>query len=215
MKQNIYIISGLGADHRVFQLIDFKGYNPVFIKWINPSPNESLISYAQRLATQIIDNNPVIIGISFGGMLATEINEFKDPKTTIILSSIKSKNEIPQLYRLVGKLKLHKVLPLTIFKTPTMMTYWLFGAKKQFSRKLLKQILKETDSYFLKWAIDKIVGWTNNVDNSNIIHIQGSKDRILPAKYIKNKIIVKDGGHLMVLEDANKVSTIIHECLHT
>ncbi|TGL60040.1 alpha/beta hydrolase, partial [Leptospira sarikeiensis] len=34
--KNIYLISGLGADERVFRNIDFKGENPKYIRWIDP-----------------------------------------------------------------------------------------------------------------------------------------------------------------------------------
>lgn len=45
------------------------------IEWIEPLPNETIEQYAKRLAQCIDTSQPyVIIGVSFGGLIATEIN---------------------------------------------------------------------------------------------------------------------------------------------
>ena len=69
----VYFISGLGADYRVFSLLELSFCEPVFIGWIKPQPNESLPHYAARLLEQIPETSPIIVGISFGGMLVTEM----------------------------------------------------------------------------------------------------------------------------------------------
>lgn len=78
MKKRIYILNGLGADERVFQLLDFSDFSPIFIQWIIPEQNESIENYASRLLQQIDTPNPLILGLSFGGMMATEISKLID-----------------------------------------------------------------------------------------------------------------------------------------
>ena len=70
-----YFIPGLAADKRVFRHIQLPGnFTPVFLEWIAPIKDETLPQYAYRLAEQIEINEPfIIIGLSFGGMLAVEI----------------------------------------------------------------------------------------------------------------------------------------------
>ena len=69
----VYFISGLGADKTVFQLLDLSYCEPVFIDWIKPAKKEPLKAYALRLkAEKNMPDNAVIVGLSFGGMLATE-----------------------------------------------------------------------------------------------------------------------------------------------
>ena len=53
MSEHIYLISGLGADERVFQNLDFGRLKPTFIKWIEPIKNETIEEYALRLSLQI------------------------------------------------------------------------------------------------------------------------------------------------------------------
>lgn len=105
MKE-IFLISGLGADKRVFDYLDLSEYKAFHIRWIDPHPKESIESYATRLLVQITKQKPVLIGISFGGMMAIEIGKLIDTEKIIIISSAKSKKDIPSGY-LGRKLKLH------------------------------------------------------------------------------------------------------------
>ena len=73
MTKELYIFSGLGADERVFQRIDFSGFSTTFIKWIVPQDKETIENYATRLLDQITTTKPTLIGLSFGGLIAVEI----------------------------------------------------------------------------------------------------------------------------------------------
>jgi len=100
--KKVYFISGLGADKRVFSFLDLSFCVPVFIEWITPLKKESLESYALRLSKNIPEINPTIVGISFGGMLATEIAKANPDIKAIIISSNKTSAELPNLFR-IGK----------------------------------------------------------------------------------------------------------------
>ena len=73
MTKELYIFSGLGADERVFQRLDFPGFSTTFIKWIVPQDKETIENYATRLLDQITTTNPTLIGLSFGGLIAVEV----------------------------------------------------------------------------------------------------------------------------------------------
>jgi len=74
----VYFISGLGADERVFQFLDLSEIEHRFIKWNVPQKNESLPSYCKRLTEQInVQQEVILIGISFGGMIAQEITKVR------------------------------------------------------------------------------------------------------------------------------------------
>ena len=80
----VYIFSGLGADHRAFDTIDFGDLPIEHITWIKPKNNESIQSYAKRISSKLTDEKPILIGLSFGGMLLMEIAKIK-PYQKIIL----------------------------------------------------------------------------------------------------------------------------------
>jgi pimeloyl-ACP methyl ester carboxylesterase len=211
MTKALYLFSGLGADERVFQRLDFSGFTVVFIQWLVPRDQETMEQYAARLLDQIPTTKPTLIGLSFGGMIAVEVARLIDTERVILISSAKTKSEIPIYYRLAGKLNLHKLLPTALLKRSNFITDWFFGVNSAFEKQLLKQILADTDPAFLKWAIDKVVKWKNQAPTPNLFHIHGTSDRILPAGFVASDAIVKDGGHFMIGNKAQDLNQILRQ----
>jgi pimeloyl-ACP methyl ester carboxylesterase len=213
LKKNIYLISGLGADERVFQNLNFGSYEPKFIHWIEPKHNESLKEYAVRLSEQIETTNPIVLGVSFGGMLAIEIGKRIDCQQVILVSSAKTKHDIPFIYRLFGQMGLHKLMPTALLKQANILTYWLFGMTTKSEKELLKSILHNTDSIFLKWAINAIVHWNNEEMVEKAVHIHGNSDHVLPISCIKNiDFRIENGGHLMIFNQAEAINNTLVKC---
>lgn len=213
MKKNIYIISGLGADERVFQRIDFQEYSPVFIQWITPKEKESISAYAQRLREQIHDSKPILMGLSFGGMMAIEISKQIETEKIILFSSAKTRFELPFYFRWIGFLKLHKLVPTRILKWPNAFSNWIFGASSGFEKGILKIILTETEPNYLKWSVNTILTWKNEFIPTNVTHIHGTNDHILPIRFVKSDIQIKDGGHFMLLNKTEEINLILSNLL--
>jgi len=209
--REIYLLSGLGADKRVFDFVDFTGFKVNHIDWVDPFDNESIESYANRLLGQIKTNRPIIIGVSFGGMISVEIAKQIETEKVIIISSAKTKFDVPLYFRIVGHLKLNKLIPTKALKTVNGLTYWFFGTKTKEENELLRAIVKETDSRFLKWAVDKIANWRNTTLLTNLTHIHGTTDKILPLKNADFK--VANGGHLMIMNKGAEIGGLIRKII--
>jgi hypothetical protein len=130
---NIYLISGLGADKRVFSKLVFSASHVIkHIAWISPISNEDLSSYARRLSMQINEAEPFcLVGVSFGGMIAVELNKVMKPLQTIIIFSASTNAQIPWYYKIVGRFKIYTLVPIRILKAPTALTFWFFGTKTE------------------------------------------------------------------------------------
>ncbi|RZK01492.1 MAG: alpha/beta hydrolase [Flavobacterium sp.] len=211
--KKIYIFSGLGADKRVFKYLDFSDYDATFIDWIEPEVNEPIEEYAKRLTQQIPALKPILIGLSFGGIMATEVAKHIETEKIILIASAKTKSEIPFYYRWSGALKLHKLIPTPLMKQANFFSFWLFGIKTKEDKKLLTAILNDTDPKFLKWAINAIVNWKNTSQSNNIKHIHGSADKILPMKYVNYDIEVEGGGHFMTINKSKELNQILNNLL--
>lgn len=214
MKKELYIFSGLGADERVFQLLDFSDFKTTFIKWIIPYNKETIEGYTTRLLDQIKTTKPIIIGLSFGGLIAVEIAKQIETEKVILIASAKTKKEIPFYFRFAGKLRLHKLVPIRLLKSSNFITNWFFGASSTFDKQLLKQILIDTNPIFLKWAIDKVARWRNQEQTKNVFHVHGTSDRILPYSFVKCNLGIQNGGHFMTLNKSNELNTILCQQLH-
>lgn len=201
----VYTISGLGADQRVFDFLKLN-LEQVPLNWIDPNKNELIESYALRLSEEIDQNEPfALMGVSFGGLIATEITKISNPEFTILVSTCEKSSELPWYYRVIGKLHILRIIPSFLFSMPYSFATWLFGAQ---NRKLLKAILEISDLDFTKWAVQALCSWGNTESISNLIKIGGTKDKLLPCS--QHTIKVEGGEHFMIVDRADELSHIIN-----
>lgn len=204
----IYCIGGLGADKRVFDYLNINLPLEV-IDWIPPIKNENIKEYAQRLVKNI-SFKPyfILLGVSFGGILAVEISKIIKPKLLILISSVELSLRLRLAYRVLGRIKILKFIPKRLFLPPEFLANFLFGAK---NKKLLNKIIKDTDLDFAKWAVNQLVCWHNDEVFENCIKISGAKDKLMPSYSMERNIVVKGGGHFMIVDKAKEISGIINK----
>lgn len=208
--KDIYLISGLGADERLFGRLELEGYTLHYVKWIAPQDRESWESYAHRLSAQITGAAPVIIGMSMGGMMAVEIAKQVPVEKIILISSAKTKNEIPPYFRWLRVITVHRWLPYGLLRLlGVLSSSWLFGTRTPGERRLLKAIVEDTDERFFRWAWERVAGWQNETVPANLVHIHGNRDHMLPLRYVQADYIIERGTHFMVVHDAKEISRIL------
>lgn len=208
----IYFVSGLGADERVFRWLRYEGYRPVHIYWLPPEHNEPIEDYAKRLTGQIQAENPVVVGLSFGGLIASEIAKQIETEQVILISSVKDSSEVPFYFKLFRAFPIHRVFPFkSVLWAFYWLAYWLFAPEGSDQKQLLKTILIETDPQFLKWALHRVVTWKNKEIPDNLVHIHGKGDRIFPYRFVTPDYSVENSGHLMVMNRAEEVSDLIEQ----
>lgn len=209
-NRKIYFISGLGADQRVFQNLKLEGFRPVHIEWEPPQPGETLPHYAQRLLGQVTAQRPILVGLSFGGLVAMEMAKQSHPAQVVLLSSAKTAEEIPAYFKLFRWLPVHLILPFKrLLWAVYWFLFWLFSLGTQAERDLLRQILLDTDPRFMKWAIHRVVTWRNQDVPANVVQVHGGCDRIFPVGNVNPDVLLEDGGHFMVMNRAGRLSTIL------
>lgn len=209
---NVYTISGLGADKRVFKYLNI-GLDVIHLDWIVPLDNESLKSYALRLAQKIDTSEDFyIIGVSFGGMIAVEIEKILNPKQVIIISSAQVISDINPIFKWIGRSGVLNILPLIFFNPPKKQMSQLFAVANE-HLELFYEILRDGDPKFTRWAMQQITGWKNSHLSSNVKMIHGTKDKILKCPS-RSKIIKLEGeGHAMILNKAKELNAILKKLL--
>jgi pimeloyl-ACP methyl ester carboxylesterase len=214
-KPACYILSGLGADQRVFDQIDFGDFAPIFIPWETVEPNQSFESYVQQLSKQIQIPNPILIGISFGGIVAQEMSKLFENCPVLIISSVQTRQELPWMMRMSGKVGLHKLIPIKLVLRNKRMNHWLFGTKTEREKETLEQILADSDPVFTKWAIRTITNWQRSEKiPAKVVHIHGDADRIFPLKNVHPDYIIPGGTHFMTVSKHEEVSKVIQKALN-
>jgi len=213
-QKTIYLISGLGADERAFAKLDFKNHNVIFIPWISPIKNEAIEDYARRMAEKISIPNPIIIGLSFGGMIAVEIAKQIKTSKVLLISSCKTRSELPFYFKAFGRSGLLKLLPSENIPKPKGLDSFIMGAENSATKEMVKDFLLKTDSSYLYWAMNTICNWQNTIVPPNTYHIHGSADLTLPFRFVKNAIEIKGGKHLMIINRSEEVNLWISNILN-
>lgn len=208
----VYVISGLGTDERVFQYIDFGAHQPVFIPWLLPDKGETIEQYASRLCKYIITPNPILIGLSFGGMVAVEIAKQIDTQKVVLLSSAKNYKEIPLYLRGLGKIRLQNIIPPAWLLYPNKLVFWWLKIREKEHQNLIASVFRDTDHTLYRWSANAILTWRNRQTPSNILHIHGRGDNVLPLRFIKADRVV-NGGHFCLITHAKEVSVYLQAAL--
>jgi len=209
----VYYISGLGADETVFQFLKIKNASPVFLNWIEPLKNESLEAYAIRFKNEYIPGNGVIIGLSFGGMLATEIAKKFPGILAILVSSVKVKSEFPVTFGWGKYFPVYKWAPEKLQKWVMQHLSSLFGADTPATKKIYQKIIEKSDMAFTNWALGSMIHWKNKISPVNSINIHGTADKIIPHKNVNWDYEIKGGSHLMIINEAEEISILINRII--
>lgn len=210
LKVKVYFISGLGADSSVFKHIRLPPHcEAIPLDWITPFKKESLPDYALRLAERIDTSGSFsLIGLSMGGMIAVEIARHFKPSHIILISSIPSSLHLPDYYRYLGVLGLHKFIPISLFQKGALLKR-LFTAESAEDKRMLKAMIRKTDVSFIRWGLEAILKWKSENIPQNIIHIHGTHDEILPRRFTKPTHVISKGGHLMIMNRAAEINRIV------
>jgi pimeloyl-ACP methyl ester carboxylesterase len=200
-KIPVYLMPGLAASAAIFERIALPEatFEIVLLEWEIPLNQETLPDYAKRMTEKIKHPNPVLIGVSFGGILVQEMATFIQARKVIIISSVKSNLEFPRRMKIAKTTKAYKLIPMSLILNIENLAKFSFGAKVNQRLKLYEKFLSVRDIRYLDWAIEKIILWDRIVADKNVIHIHGDADDVFPVKYISDCIVVKGGTHIMIL----------------
>lgn len=211
MKQ-LFFLSGLGADRRVFDFLELPGHELNHVVWVDPIQGETIAEYARRLLPQIHGDNPILVGVSFGGMIALEIASIINVNMVILISSARSPEAIPGYFKFMARLNIQKFVRPKPVRTPNPLMFWLFGVTKKEHKTLLTAIMTDTDEAFFAWAIESIMLWKGNAPSCKVFQIHGTRDRVLTL--LSADYVVPRGGHLMIITNASEISQIIQSMLN-
>ena len=198
---HVYLMPGMAANSSIFEHIHLPKdqFKIHLLDWILPVKNESLEAYAKRMSEFIKHDNVVLLGVSFGGILVQEMNSFLKLRKLIIVSSVKTKYELPRRLKAARKTRAYQLIPTRIFSNVDALAKYAFGKTITKRIELYRKYLSMNNKLYLNWAIREMVCWDQSQYDTQLIHIHGEKDAIFPIKNIKQCIRVKNGSHIMII----------------
>lgn len=199
----VYCMPGMAASPKIFEYIHLpKPYKLHLLSWISPIKEESLSAYAKRMSERVTAVDSVLIGVSFGGVLVQEMAKHIQVRKVIIVSSVKSRNELPLPMKMARTTNAHKLLPTQWINNLDALALFAFGKGIQKRLKLYQKYLSERNPDYLNWSIDTLVHWDQEEADASVIHIHGKKDTVFPMKYLSKPFIAIEGGHAAIITSA-------------
>ncbi len=198
---HLYLMPGMAANPSIFEHIKLPEdrFTVHLLEWQLPKNKETISDYAKRMTAFITHEDSVLLGVSFGGVLVQEMAKHIRLKKLIIVSSVKSKHELPRRMKLSRKLKLYNILPTRLIEDVDKLAKYAFGETVKDRVALYQKYLSMNDRHYMSWAVKEMVCWDQEAPDADIIHIHGDADRVFPIKYIDNCITLPGGSHIMVI----------------
>ena len=199
----VYCMPGMAASPKIFEYLTLpQPFEIELLSWIPPKKNEQLATYALRMCERIKVSNPILLGVSFGGVLVQEMAKHLKDAQVVIISSIKNSDELPLPMKMARKTNAHRLLPTQWIKNLDALTLFAFGKGIKKRLALYQKYLSERDPDYLNWAIDSLVHWNQTQTPKNIIHIHGLQDTVFPIKNIAPPYNEIEGGHAIIITQA-------------
>jgi pimeloyl-ACP methyl ester carboxylesterase len=206
----LILLPGMAADERLFAPQQLAFPHLLLPPWIEPVSQESLRSYAGRLARCIDPGRPCVVGgASFGGIVALELAVHLQAQACVLISSVRSPSELPTWFRLfrpaaeaLGPRGLGRLAALVAGASASSLAR---GAVRRLRR------LSKPEAAFLRWASWAVLTWqpSRGIRRVRVYQIHGSADRTFPIRYIRPNVVIARGGHLLPLTHPQAVNELL------
>jgi hypothetical protein len=203
-KIHVYFMPGMAANPSIFKniVLPKSQFEIHLLEWFIPSEGMGISDYAFEMSKKVKHKNPVLVGVSFGGILVQEMGRYIQTKKIIVVSSVKHESELPKRMIFAKYTQIHKLLPTGLVNNIELLTKYAFGEIVTKRLKLYEEYLSIRDRSYIDWSIDQMVNWRQTQILEVLVHIHGEKDGVFPIGNIKNCIIVKNGSHTMIIHRA-------------
>ncbi|RMB61057.1 alpha/beta hydrolase [Dokdonia sinensis] len=201
---HMYLMPGMAANPSIFEHIILPKDRVTVhrLEWIVPNSKESIEDYALRMTAFVKHSDIVLLGVSFGGVIVQEMAKHIKVQKLIIVSSVKSKHELPRRMKLSRKLKLYKILPTRLVEDIDTLAKYALGESVKHRVALYQKYLSMNDRHYMRWAVENMICWDQENPPEGIIHIHGDADAVFPKRYIESCITIPGGTHIMILTKA-------------
>ncbi|NRA91658.1 MAG: alpha/beta hydrolase [Psychroserpens sp.] len=198
---HVYLMPGMAANPTIFENIKLPEdrFQIHWLEWMMPEKKETLESYAKRMIQNIEFDNVVLLGVSFGGILVQEMSKYMDVRKLFVVSSVKSKHELPKRMKIMKLTKAYKILPTQLVSNIDVLAKYAFGETVVKRIELYRKYLSVSDKQYLDWAIENVIEWDQEAPNTEAIYIHGDKDMVFPHSCKDDCIVLKGGTHIMII----------------
>lgn len=195
---------GMAANSTIFEHISLPSdqFEIHLLDWFLPDNTMNIATYAKEMCTMVLHKNPVLLGVSLGGLLVQEMAKIIPTRKVIIVSSVKSNYELPKRMLFARYTNIHKLLPTGLINNVELLAKYAFGEAVTKRLALYEKYLSVRDKHYIDWCIHELVNWQQTEPVKGLIHIHGTKDAVFPITKVKDCLTIKNGTHTMIIHRA-------------
>lgn len=207
-QRAIYLVPGMATDKKIFERVRLpkEAFEVQVLEWLPPKEKEPLKHYVKRMSLNIRHEDPILVGVSFGGVIVQEMSEIIQTEKTIIVSSVKSRQELPTYMKFGASTKLYKLLTASGILSISDLGRLGWSDRSRKNLRQMQAYLSVRDKEYLSWAIKNMVEWEREKEDPEVYHIHGDKDEIFPIKHINKCRKIENGTHAMILDKTPSVT---------
>jgi len=211
----IYAIPGLATTGKLFEHLKVKGCDIKVLEWPQPEIGMKLQGYAKLFLSKIDTSKPFyLLGVSFGGMVCSELSHMVNARHVFLISSCKNKFEFPWTIRLQKFLPLYKLFSERALVLNAFKFHWMLGFKKDY-RDTFREMINTMPHEYIRRSAHMIVNWDCEKMPKNCIHIHGKKDRLLYFSCVKADHAIENGSHAMIVYNAQEINELLSKLVES
>ncbi len=213
----IYMLSGLGADGRIYDRLKrhVPGYEIIALEWKDPGESKTMADYAQLLDAHYELEPPFILGgVSMGAMVAQEWAKIRKPVALILISTVHDDSDYPWILRLASRSRLTHILrKWMLIRIATVADK--FTTKSGNGRSLFFDMLYKTEARVMEFGARATTAWKPCGTEVPVLRIHGTLDRVFPFRKIKTPVVpVQGGSHFMIVDRVGEVGEVIYDWMN-
>ena len=213
----LILLPGLGATGEIFAPQRLAFPNLRTPEWPDPARNETLATYARRLAAKVDPGVPCVVGgISFGGILATELCKHLDARQCVVISSVRHPEYLPLRIRILLPLARH--VPTVAVKLGQALLRAVGPiARVVLSKSTLQLYRQGCDARpeIVSWSLWALANWEPSADAvpCEIVQLHGSRDFVFPPKCAPGAHVVPGGRHVLTVSRPTETNSFLRRVL--
>ncbi len=175
----------------------------------------TLADFASALAARVDKGRAhALVGVSMGGLVAQELAALTGPQRVVIISSWKGPHEMPAPIKVLRGTHPEKLLSRAFIQRTKPFLRWQMGADTPEDVALLDALLEVHTAAQLQVQVAAVLQW-NGPPRAvpGLVHLHGDRDHLMPLGPIRDAVVVKGGGHLMVHTLAPTISALLQRAL--
>lgn len=205
---DVYLLPGLGADHRLFGKLHLPGHELHFLDWPEMPEGSTLKDFAMALALRVDTSRPhALVGVSMGGMVAQELAALTHPASVVVISTWTGPQEMPTHLRLMRGTHPEWLLTKVFLQGSLPVIRWQMGVETPEEVALLDDLLELHSLDQLRLQIAACLNWDGPAEPvQGLVRLHGNRDRLMPVSNIHGAKVITGGGHFMVYSHGAEVS---------